>query len=194
MKVKIKTAVFLLIFGMFLQLNPLPANAEYDVKDENGNVLNIGRKTRTVPPAIRRALQLRDQGCRFPGCGETRFVDAHHIQHWCDGGETSMDNLVLLCRHHHRLLHEGVFSIVASETGGAQGKASNEGLVFRESSGKPIPSALFPQFETSKPMADGSLLVEIDNGELGLQIDSRTAVTAWRGERMDYDLAVAALM
>jgi hypothetical protein len=71
--------------------------------------LSVGRKTRTVPPAIRRALQRRDGGCRFPGCTATRFVDAHHIHHWADGGETSMNNLVLLCSRHHRLVHEGGF-------------------------------------------------------------------------------------
>lgn len=72
-----------------------------------GEPLSIGRKTRTIPPAIRRALKLRDGGCRFPGCTNTRFVDGHHIEHWADGGETCLDNLVLLCRHHHTLVHEG---------------------------------------------------------------------------------------
>ncbi len=73
--------------------------------------LSVGRKTRTVPPAIRRALQRRDRGCRFPGCTCTRYVDAHHIHHWADGGATHIDNLVLLCRHHHRLVHEGGFGL-----------------------------------------------------------------------------------
>jgi len=68
-----------------------------------GEPLSVGRKTRTIPPAIRRALRRRDGGCRFPGCSATRFVDAHHVHHWADGGETCMDNLVLLCRRHHRL-------------------------------------------------------------------------------------------
>jgi len=67
-------------------------------EDSAGNPLDIGRKTRAVPPALRRALQARDCGCRFPGCSHHRFVDAHHIEHWADGGETSIDNLVLLCR------------------------------------------------------------------------------------------------
>ncbi len=70
------------------------------------NVLDAGRRTRTVPPALRRALEVRDRGCRYPGCG-LRFTDAHHIQHWADGGETSLRNLVLLCRRHHRAAHEG---------------------------------------------------------------------------------------
>jgi len=71
----------------------------------DGSVLDVGRKTRTIPPALRRALEARDRGCRFPGCG-LRFTDAHHVKHWADGGETKLDNLVLLCSHHHRLVHE----------------------------------------------------------------------------------------
>ena len=71
----------------------------------DGSVLDVGRKTRTIPPSVRRALEVRDRGCRFPGCG-LRFTDAHHIKHWADGGETKLENLLLLCGHHHRLLHE----------------------------------------------------------------------------------------
>jgi len=81
------------------------------VEDENGEPLNIGRKTRTVPTAIKRALWARDKHCRFPGCCNKRFVDAHHIEHWSNGGETSLDNLMLLCPKHHRLVHEGGFRI-----------------------------------------------------------------------------------
>jgi hypothetical protein len=79
--------------------------------DEEGEPLNIGRKSRSIPPAIRRALKRRDGGCCFPGCSCSRFVDAHHIRHWADGGETSMDNLLLLCRRHHRLVHEEGFGL-----------------------------------------------------------------------------------
>ena len=70
-----------------------------------------GRKTRTVPVAIKRALVARDKSCAFPGCHHKRFVDAHHIQHWSAGGETSLDNLMLLCSQHHKLVHEGGFAI-----------------------------------------------------------------------------------
>jgi hypothetical protein len=80
--------------------------------DGNGSVLNIGRRTRTIPPAIRRALWLRDTGCRFPGCG-LRFTQGHHVEHWAMGGETGMDNLVSLCRVHHRAVHEGGFRVKA---------------------------------------------------------------------------------
>ncbi len=77
-----------------------------------GEPLDVGRKTRVIPPALRRALKRRDRGCRFPNCTNTRFVDGHHILHWADGGATRLDNLVLLCRHHHRLLHEGMYYVV----------------------------------------------------------------------------------
>ena len=72
----------------------------------DGQVLEAGRRRRTVPPAVRRALEARDRGCRFPGCG-LRFTDAHHVKHWADGGETSLRNLALLCKRHHRAVHEG---------------------------------------------------------------------------------------
>jgi hypothetical protein len=73
----------------------------------NGEPLSIGRASRTVPAAIRTALNLRDRGCRFPGCDRaSEWTDGHHIRHWADGGETSLDNLVSLCRRHHRVVHE----------------------------------------------------------------------------------------
>ncbi len=62
-----------------------------------GEILDVGRRTRTVPPALRRALAARDRQCRFPGCGNRR-CDSHHVEHWADGGRTALDNLVLLCR------------------------------------------------------------------------------------------------
>jgi len=71
----------------------------------DGSVASAGRRTRTISPALRRALEARDRGCRFKGCG-LRFTDAHHIRHWADGGETSLGNLLLLCAYHHRLVHE----------------------------------------------------------------------------------------
>jgi hypothetical protein len=68
--------------------------------------LDVGRTTRTVPDPMRRAVITRDRHCRFPGCRRpARWCDAHHIVHWSDGGPTNVDNLVLLCRHHHTLVH-----------------------------------------------------------------------------------------
>ncbi len=76
------------------------------VHAKDGSMLNVGRRTRIIPPHIRRALEERDRGCRFPGCG-CRFTEAHHVKHWADGGETSLGNTLLLCRRHHRAVHEG---------------------------------------------------------------------------------------
>ena len=72
----------------------------------DGEVVSVGRRTRTIPPHIRRALEERDRGCRYPGCA-SRFTEAHHVKHWADGGETSLANTILLCRRHHRPVHEG---------------------------------------------------------------------------------------
>jgi hypothetical protein len=77
----------------------------------DASVVRGGRRSRTIPPALRRALKRRDGGCRFPGCENRRFVDAHHIRHWAQGGETIAENLVLLCRRHHRAVHEGGYSV-----------------------------------------------------------------------------------
>jgi len=156
------------------------------LEDANGNVLNIGRKTRAIPPSIRRALLIRDHGCRFPGCCESRYVDAHHVQHWCDGGETRLDNLVLLCRHHHRLLHQEGYEIV---------KRAEQQFEFLTPGGDAMPSAMAPQFATAaEDMASETLAIEREHQGIGLMIDSHTAVTRWQGERMDYDLAVGVMM
>ena len=77
------------------------------VDDADGSPLSIGRRTRMVPVGMRRALQARDRTCRYPGCHHGRWLDAHHVVHWADGGETNLDNLVLLCTHHHKLLARG---------------------------------------------------------------------------------------
>ncbi|MDD7935762.1 DUF222 domain-containing protein [Actinomycetospora straminea] len=74
--------------------------------------LDVGRTQRTAPDALRRALNLRDGGCAFPGCTRRpRRCHAHHIRHWLDGGPTALDNLCLLCRHHHQLIHHGHWQI-----------------------------------------------------------------------------------
>jgi hypothetical protein len=80
-------------------------------EDERGTPLDVGRKQRILSTRLRRAVAARDRHCTFPGCHRSRFVEAHHVQHWVDGGETSIDNLVLLCSRHHRLLHEGGYRI-----------------------------------------------------------------------------------
>jgi len=100
--------------------------------DAQGHPLQIGRKRRTVSTALKRALLARDRHCRYPGCSHARFVDAHHIQHWAQGGETSLENLMLLCGHHHRLVHEGGFQIVLD----SQGRR-----MFRRPDGRCVPAS-----------------------------------------------------
>jgi hypothetical protein len=94
----------------------------------DASLVRNGRKTRTIPPALRRALRTRDRGCRFPGCQNRRFLDAHHLHHWARGGPTTLGNLVLLCRRHHRLVHEGGWHL------------DRHGR-FYDPRGRPLPSA-----------------------------------------------------
>ncbi len=100
------------------------------VEDESGTPVAVGRRRRTISAALRRALWSRDRGCSFPGCERSRYVDAHHITHWADGGETSLENLTLLCSYHHRALHEGGFRI---------GHDTDGSLYFRRLDGRVIP-------------------------------------------------------
>ncbi|MDE2794631.1 MAG: DUF222 domain-containing protein [Gemmatimonadota bacterium] len=83
----------------------------------DGSVLDVGRRRRTVGWRLRKALDARDGGCRFPGCGSRLRTHAHHITHWAQGGETAMDNLVLLCPFHHRAVHEGGWRVEMDERG-----------------------------------------------------------------------------
>lgn len=101
------------------------------LRGPRGQLLDIGRRTRTIPSAIARALHVRDSGCcRFPGCHRRSGLEAHHIRHWARGGPTSLDNLVLLCRLHHWLLHEGGFTVEAPVIGHA---------IFRRPDGQRLP-------------------------------------------------------
>ncbi|MGH2751612.1 MAG: DUF222 domain-containing protein [Actinomycetota bacterium] len=88
------------------------------VNDDGGRSLGVGRKTRTPPPWLRRLVVKRDGCCRFPGCERRRFVHTHHVRHWTPHeGPTQLDNLILLCRHHHRLVHEGGWGIRGAPDG-----------------------------------------------------------------------------
>jgi Domain of unknown function (DUF222)/HNH endonuclease len=78
--------------------------------DADGRITEVGARTRTIPPALRRALHHRDRGCRFPGCG-LPFGQGHHIKHWAHGGPTTLSNLAMLCRRHHRAVHEEGYQV-----------------------------------------------------------------------------------
>ena len=148
--------------------------------DEQGEPLSIGRKSRVIPPAIRRALRFRDKGCRFPGCTHRHFVDGHHIKHWADGGETSLSNLVQLCRFHHRLVHERGFGCKRMDDGR---------IVFTNPVGNEIArSCPLP----SLPL-DSDVLVYLKKDLDGIDIDPHTCTSKWEGERIDWPLAVGHL-
>ena len=145
----------------------------------DGTTLDVGRRTRSIPPALRRALARRDQGCRFPGCTSERFVDAHHIHHWADGGETRLDNLVLLCRHHHRLVHEGGYAVRMD---------SGSEPIFTDQAGETIPTGPDTRFRGNV------FALTTRNRRAGLRIDPQTPIPAWDGEPMDDSMAVEGLL
>jgi len=149
-------------------------------EDEDGEPLSIGRKTRSIPPAMRRALRIRDGGCRFPGCTNDRFVDGHHIQHWADGGETSLDNLVLLCRRHHHLVHEGGFTC----------EKTNDGEVFFQDQ----QNAQLPKWAILPAISDKDINAWFDRKLFEGGTEPEACAAHWyAGERMDWNLAVGHL-
>ena len=149
-------------------------------EDEFGEPLNIGRRTRTIPPSIRRALKSRDGGCRFPGCTNHKFVVGHHIQHWSNGGETSLDNLVLLCDFHHHLVHEGGYDCRRGEGGE---------IFFVDRRDERL-----AEFQTSpaKPIEESIAWMYRKFADLG--VSAETSAAKWyAGEKMDHDIAVSTL-
>ncbi len=149
--------------------------------DSDGSVLDVGRRTRTIPPALRRALDARDRGCRFPGCGGLRFTDAHHIVHWADGGETKLDNTLLLCRSHHRRVHEGGYQVCSDRDGQ---------VVFFTPKGKAL-------FEVGPPPELGPDPVEAlvrRNRKRGVTPDAHSTASRWRRDRdIPWHIEAAAL-
>lgn len=107
--------------------------------EREGVPVSVGRRRRTVPPALRRLLEARDaRTCGFPGCERRSRLQAHHLRHWAHGGETSLDNLVLLCPHHHRLVHEGGHTVEDDPAGGLRFR-NRHGLVTTSSPPRPPP-------------------------------------------------------
>jgi Domain of unknown function (DUF222)/HNH endonuclease len=149
------------------------------ILEREGHALAVGRRTRTIPPALRRALRRRDGGCRFPGCTHTRFLHAHHIQHWARGGPTTLGNLVHLCSHHHRLVHEGGFTVEHTDHGLK--------LRFRRPNGQEIPVV------GRCPRPSGPTLEQRHRAR-GLTVDADTCKGRYAGDQFDYGLAVEALI
>ena len=148
-------------------------------EDARGNPLDVGRRRRTVPTALRRALRFRDKGCRFPGCTNTR-VDSHHVVPWSRGGETKLTNLVSTCRTHHRFIHEMGFRVEPRGDGS---------FAFLAPAGwevTPVPPT---------PALRSDAVAELckRNASAGLAIDHETSFPRWDGTPADYDHIVHVL-
>jgi hypothetical protein len=141
--------------------------------------VEVAARTRTIPPALRRALQHRDHGCRFPGCG-LPFGQGHHVRHWAHGGPTTLSNLVLLCRRHHRAVHEEGYECERLPDGE---------LRFRHPDGRPLPDVPPPAQVPVDPVRVLQLRHEAD----GLHVHARTTTPSWLGERLDVGYAIDVL-
>ena len=139
--------------------------------DDRGQLLDVGRRTRSIPAAIGRALWLRDGGCRVPGCGRRRHLQGHHVVGWAQGGATKLDNLVLLCHAHHRRIHEGVLQVGFDAAGALQFRTAT-GLKLSQMPARPV---------------DGCGLDELDRlfADADLILDPSVNFPRWDGRRMD---------
>src|SRR5262249_19784943 len=147
--------------------------------DAHGHTVEVGARTRTISPALRRALQHRDQGCRFPGCG-LPLGQGHHIRHWAHGGPTTLSNLGLLCRRHHRAVHEEGYQIDREPDGM---------LSFRRPNGRLLPAVPPPTTVPADPVG----VLRARNDAEGLEITAQTSKPGWLGERLDIGYAIDVL-
>ncbi|HET9854291.1 MAG TPA: DUF222 domain-containing protein [Methylomirabilota bacterium] len=147
--------------------------------DADGRIVEIGARTRTIPPALRRALQHRDRSCRFPGC-TVRVAEGHHVRHWAHGGPTKLSNLALLCRRHHRTVHEEGYQLERGIDGT---------LHFRRPDGRQLPDVPSPP----EVPADPAGALRAQNVAQGLKLHARTGLARWFGERLDVRWAIDVL-
>ena len=152
------------------QMIACAATWSWMLHDSAGKLLDLGRRRRRPSTALRRAARERDKcRCRFPGC-ESRRVDLHHIQYWSNGGRTTLDNLISLCRYHHQVIHDRGYLIAAARDGT---------FTFYQPGGTPVPAC------PALPQADGT----IEDGH-DADITPETIIPAWYGERLDLDHAI----
>jgi hypothetical protein len=149
------------------------------VEDSRGNVLDVGRRRRTIPTLLRRALRLRDSGCRFPGCTNRR-TDGHHVVPWARGGATALDNLCSLCRRHRTHVHDYGFRMEGDGAGGFRFFRPDG----REVTASPPPPGPLDPVETLRERHHAA----------GLALNAGTACPRWDGRAPDYDHAVFCLL
>ena len=147
--------------------------------DADGRLVEVGARTRTIPRALRRALHARDRGCRFPGCG-IRFGQGHHVRHWAQGGPTTLSNLAMLCRRHHRAVHEEGYQVERLPDGALQ---------FRTPNGQPLPDVPPPAPVPADPVE----VLRAGHVAQGLQIHAKTVCAGWLGEKLNVGWAIDVL-
>jgi hypothetical protein len=145
--------------------------------ERNGKPLSVGRRTRAIPPALRRALRSRDRGCRFPGCTHSHHLHVHHIQHWARGGATEIGNLVQLCSYHHQLVHEGGYRVQIR---------SGIGLEFQRPDGRVI-----SQRCEARAASGAGITAQHQSRRMPIGPDTCRPLSA--GDRLDYGIAVEGL-
>jgi hypothetical protein len=148
-------------------------------EDSEGTIGDVGRRRRTIPMLLRRALHLRDRGCRFPGC-TNRWVDGHHVVPWSRGGPTTLANLCSLCRRHHTFVHDRGIRIVPEANG----------FRFVHDDGRVIEPSGVPPLLPPQPIEALWARTKAD----GIAIDSAVNDSSWDGKPVDYDHIDFALM
>jgi hypothetical protein len=149
------------------------------VEDEHGTPLSVGRRRRTIGGALKRALRKRDGKCGYPGCANRLFLEGHHIQHWADGGETSLQNVALLCTAHHRFVHEYGYAIKLGP---------DQRPRFRDPHGRWVPAV--PELPRVAELG----WPQIRAANAALQIDADTIAGPWDGTPVDYGRIVGHLV
>lgn len=141
------------------------------IEDKHGVPLSVGRKRRTIAGSIKRALLRRDTACSFPGCTHAIFLEGHHLVHWADGGETTLENAALLCSHHHRYVHEYGYEVELGR---------DRRPPFRDPEGRLV--ATIP----ARNLGPALGWPQLRAANASLAIDAGTIACEWDGRPVDY--------
>jgi hypothetical protein len=147
------------------------------IEGADGAPLALGRRSRVMSTALKRALLKRDRTCRFPGCTNHLYVEGHHIEHWADGGETALGNLVTLCSHHHRFVHEFRYQVELGPDGEPR---------FRDPHGREVRAV--PIARPAGEVGWGPLVAALQRAGV-----APTAPPCWDGSDVDDGLLISAL-
>jgi hypothetical protein len=143
----------------------------------DGEPVNVSKKSPSIPASLRRSVRARDKTCRFPGCDQRQFIDLHHLEHRARGGKNTRTNLYALCWFHHRLVHEGGWTLQRDDNGDLH--------AFR-----PDGTELLPGEAVIDPACD----VRRQNAAAGIAITPETAIPRWYGDPLDLGLAIDSLL